>query len=348
MNYQYKAMESEGDLLTYRDAFYENGSPKDVDRLRWMHFDNHQKRPMTTIVKDEGRNVAAIYATLPVIASVAGERVSICQSLDTMTDLKHRGKGLFVSAAKSQYLLSKSEGVGFVYGFPNGKSVHGFLKHLGWNLLDPVPFIFKPIRAGYFFRKILGNTIGKLLDFPIAFRKKVDLNSNFEIKPVNLFDDEYNALWQVFSSDINIAVSRDSKYLNWRYINKPNEDYKIVALYENNRLRGFVVYCLKQKHGGKVGYIMELITDLDSSQHARILLDHANNDLIASKCEVVLAWCFDFSPNAEVFKRIGFFSLPSKLRSIELHFGYSNFNCKDSVLAERENWYLSYSDSDTV
>lgn len=341
-------MGSEDDLISYSDAFCKNDSPKDIERLRWVHFDNHQKRPMTTIVKNESGDVAAIYATLPVVASVAGKRISVCQSLDTMTDSKHRGKGLFVSAAKAQYALSKSDGVGFVYGFPNSKSVHGFLKHLNWHLLDPVPFIFKPVKSGYFIRKILGNQIGSLLDFPLAFRKKIYLHTNSKIKPVEFFDEKYDALWQSFSSDINIAIIRDSKYLNWRYINKPNEDYKIAALYEGNLLRGFVVYCFKQKHGGKIGYIMELITDLSSSQLAKSLLNYANNDLIGSGCEVVLAWCFDFSPNSVAFKKSGYFPLPSKLRPIELHFGYSNFSCNDSVMAKRENWYLSYSDSDTV
>lgn len=348
MEYQFINMKSENELIEYRDSFSRNGSTKDLENLRWAHFYNHIKKPMSVIVKDNNGNIASIYATLPVVASVEGVKILVCQSVDTMTDSNHRAKGLFVSAAKATYALNKSEGVGFVYGFPNGKSVYGFIKHLNWHLLDPVPFIFKPLRSGFFLRKILGNKIGNLLDFSITLKKTNILNSNVRIEPVKIFDDKFDALWKVFSRDIKIAIVRDSVYLNWRYINKPNEQYKIVALYEDTLLRGFIVYCFKQKHGGKIGYIMELITDLSYGWHSTTLLNYANNDLICSKCDVILAWCFGFSPNATSFKYSGYFSLPNILRPIELHFGYSNINCNNAAISERRNWYLSYSDSDTV
>ena len=306
------------------------------------------KGSVAVLIKDEEGSISAIYATLPVKAVVAGKETIVCQSLDTMTDENHRGKGLFVTAAKERYSLSKSEGVGFVYGFPNGNSVHGFRKHLEWKLLDPVPFIFKPIRTGYFLRKVLGDKIGSFFDVRVSIKSKIKLSGRHKLVKTTVFDGKYDQLWSVFSQKFSVSVLRDSSYLNWRFIDKPNEDYKIYSLFEGDILRGFIVYCIKVKHGGNVGYVMELITDLSCVNHQQTLLDYATNDLIDLGCDVILAWCFPFSPSFDAYSKANFFSLPKKLRPIELHFGYANFNSDETVLSKRYNWYLSYSDSDTV
>ena len=51
----------------------------------------------------------------------------------------------------------------------------------------------------------------------------------------------------------------------------------------------------------------------------------------------------------KIFKNQLFFKLPEKLKPIELHFGVKSFNNDiSSIVNKRDNWYLSYSDSDTV
>ena len=62
--------------------------------------------------------------------------------------------------------------------------------------------------------------------------------------------------------------------------------------------------------------------------------------------DVVLAWSMDHSFNRKAFRRLGFFTLPERLRPIELHFGVRPLG--DAPVTDRNNWYLSYCDSDTV
>lgn len=341
-------IDSKLQLKDYKKAFDRNNSPKQLDKLEWMHFQNTVNTPLISITYSKNEEVASIYAVMPIYFMLGNSSVKACQSLDTLTDIDHRGKGLFVKSADAVYKNAKINEYVLVYGFPNGNSVHGFTKKLNWKLLDPVPFLFKPLKTGYFFKKILGSKIGNFLNFNLATKKRIEFGQNEKISPIGIFSEDVNILWNEFSAKIGVCVQRNADYLNWRFVDKPNENYKRYGLYREDKLLGFIVYANKSKHSGNIGYIMELIVLPNETEAGKKLLQLALNDFIKSKVDVILSWCFHFSPNFMIYKQKGFYDLPERLRPIELHFGYLNLNANEEVLSKRENWYLSYADSDTV
>ncbi len=82
--------------------------------------------------KDSG-NPAAFYGVFP--SRVEYEKVTYlaAQSGSTMTHPDHRKRGLFYETAKKTFDLAKSEGIRFIFGFPNDSSFPGF-KKLGWSV----------------------------------------------------------------------------------------------------------------------------------------------------------------------------------------------------------------------
>jgi hypothetical protein len=338
----------EKELADYKKAFDNNNSPKYIEKLEWMHFHNPVNTPLVSITYGKGGEVASIYAVMPIFFKIENSLVKACQSLDTLTDINHRGKGLFVESANNVYKSASESDYKLVYGFPNGSSVHGFIKKLNWKLLDPVPFLFKPLKSGYFLKKILGNSIGSLLNFNISSTKKIGLSKSEEIIEIKRFSKDSDVLWESFSSLFKVSINRNSDYLNWRFVEKPDENYKRYGFYRNGKLLGFIVFINKDKHSGNIGYIMELIVLPNEAEVGKKLLQWALNDFIKNKVDVILSWCFQHSPNFQIFKSKRFFDLPEKLKPIELHFGYANFNADEGIVCKRENWYLSYADSDTV
>lgn len=75
---------------------------------------------------------AAFYGVYPYQIEYKGKLHLACQSGDTMTHPQHTGKGLFTTLAKLTYQLAEENGVGFVFGFPNDNSYHGFTQKLAW------------------------------------------------------------------------------------------------------------------------------------------------------------------------------------------------------------------------
>jgi hypothetical protein len=346
--YNYKSMDAIADLMLYKDTFDNNESTKNIDQLEWVHFKNIPKEQFVSYAKKD-LQVAAIYAAMPVFFKMKDNKKALAsQSLDTITDKDHRGKGLFITLAKDVYSKAKNKNCQFVYGFPNGSSVHGFVKKLNWKLHDPVPFLVKPMRLGYFLNKIpVVKAASKIFNFPLSLGNKPSLSSKQQIISIANFGTEYNTLWESFSQSINVCINRNADYMNWRFVNKPQENYFRYAIYEGDALQGIIVYCFKAKHGGNIGYIMELVCESDS--YAKKLLSYALSHLKKEKVDACLTWCFDHSPNKKAFEKSMFLKLPKKLQNIELHFGFASFNEEANILlSEKKNWYISYADSDTV
>lgn len=335
-------------LTIFKSCFDKNGSHKKVENIDWQYLKNPTSNSVVDILFDtEAQRTAAIYALFCVKFKIEDKIAIGAQSLDTLTDLEYRGLGLFFQLAKNVYSKSEKLGLALVYGFPNKHSFPIFKKLLKWQVLDPLPFMIKPLRSKYFTKNI--KILSFLPNINLGFTR-FSYNKKYVIREEDKFPVEVNYIWEIFSKDIKVGVIRDHEYLTWRYILKPNESYKIVHCYTlNNVYLGFVIYAIKEKHNGKIAYIMELIYDLEKPEVGKLLLKYAIAKIKAQKADCILSWCLDHSPNFNIFRKELFIKMPEKLRPIELHFGAFAFNKQiSSIINKRKNWYISYSDSDTV
>ena len=338
---------NEDTLKFYKECFDKNELPKEEEIIRWQFFENGEKNFVDIEHDFSAEKTAAIYATFGIKFKIDGKIYSGSQSLDTITDINYRGKGLFIKLAKDVYQKSKENDVALVYGFPNANSIHGFVTKLEWQKLDPLPFIIKPLHSKFFTDKI--KALRFLPNFSLSY-SSFKQKKSLLIKEEKDFPEAVNAIWEKFSKNIKISVHRNKSYLNWRYVMKPGEDYKIVNCYdEKNNYLGFIVYAVKEKHKGIIGYIMELIYDLDNPEAGKQLLNFAVSEIKKQKADCILSWCFEHSPNYQVYKKAFFIKMPEKLRPIILHFAARTFNEKlKTIIENRNNWFISYSDSDTV
>ena len=343
---------SPADYARFARCFDRNGSPRADDLVAWQFGDGFTDETQADLaVRVSDGEVAAIYATFPVPVTLGGERVLGAQSLDTMTDAEHRGQGLFKALARSVYARCTAEGVRLVYGFPNGNSAHGFFNSLGWTEIAPVPFVVVAMRSRYLAARVprVGRWLAALPDIPLRRRRAVAPEHAARMQPLERFGPEADALWAVVRRDIGVGVVRDADYLNWRFVRKPGEAYRMVGYWEEERLVGFVIFTVKEKHGGRVGYVMEMLHAPGRGDAGRAMLDEAVNQIAAERADVCLAWTFGHAPNHAAYRHAGFRTLPERLRPIELHFGALVLDeAQRTRIEDPAEWYLSYCDSDTV
>lgn len=338
-------------LLTLKKinfSFFRNGIDKSIDEQYWQYLGMSEIGGYLTYANEKDNYFSSIYIVVKRHFKFQKRVISAAQSLDTLTDFDSRGKGFFIKCANSSYHFIKNHGVDFIFGFPNKNSFGGFTSKLGWKSLDPVPFLFLPLNITYLIGKV---PILNYINFPIFINSKKDkINNRVIITEVNNFTPDYDLLWERFSENISLSVVRNSEYLNWRFINNPQEQYSIYSAVYDNSLAGFIVINIKNKHGGKIGYVMELIFDPPYQFVASALLSYAVNKFRSESVDVALSWCFDHSIPYPCFRRAGFYKLPRFLRPIELHFGYKIIKHDETLsehLSNPKSWYLSYSDSDT-
>lgn len=340
-----------GDYARLARCFASEDMPRLDALVEWQYGAPFSDEPAVEFgVEPDTGDAGAIYATFPVPFSVGGDRVMGAQSLDTITGTAYRGQGLFKRLARVVYDRCEKEGIRLVYGFPNGNSAHGFFQRLGWTEVAPVPFKVVAMRSAYFARRlpVIGRLTGLLPDIRLR-RPRVPVAHQRNIRSLGAFGPEADALWETFCTQVGVAVARDADYLRWRYSEKPSEDYSVLGYWKGERLVGLVVFTVKEKHGGRVGYVMEMLHAPGCDAEGSALLEASLVAMEERRADVCLAWNFDHSPNAPAYRQAGFRTLPEQLRPIELHFGVLPLGDSDrALLTDPVQWYLSYSDSDTV
>lgn len=351
----YTIVEGSGEddeLRRYKHCFDQNESEKDLAVLKWFHQDNPRKeRSIIYAIEPASRNIAAIYTYLPTEMNCMGTNIPSLQSFDTLTDHRHRGKGLFIQLASKLAERETAKGNELVFGFPNENSVNGFVKKLGFTYFGEVPFLIKPLRVSYFIKKIInGRKItGKDSNCAINAEKEIDLPNTHSIKIISKFGSDYEKLWKRVKKSIPISVNRNADYMNWRFVAKPHAEYLRYGYYEGSDLKGVIIFTLKNKHGGKVGYIMELLFDPENKQAGKELLKFASRTLKKNKADVILSWCFAHSFNYGVYQDAGFYKFPEKIRPQKLGIIVKVLkSIFEKEILKIKNWYISYSDSDTV
>jgi GNAT superfamily N-acetyltransferase len=341
------------DLELFRGCFARNSErPRSLESLRWQYFENTTDRLFVDLALAPGEDkLAAIYASLPGWMRIRGERRLALQSLDTLTDADFRGKGLFVKLATRTFQRATEDGAALIYGFPNKSSAPGFFKKLGWSPLDPVPFLFRPIRLGYFAErlKLAERARGLVPAFPLV--SPFGRSRRRDVNDVAWPDARMTRLWERFAKKVGVAVERDAEYLRWRIFDKPGEKYRALVVENGSEIRALCIYCVKEKHGGRIGYLMELLFDPDFAGYraASHLLGLAVREMADDGADSLLAWALPHSPTFPVLARHAFVPLPERFRPIELHAGVRAFDPSLADLVTRRSaWYLSYLDADTV
>lgn len=343
---------ADAELENYRVCFEKNGTDRDIKNLQWLHQQNLVNDNIIYYAMHDQVNVAAIYTAIPLVVTINGVKEKALQSIDTITDAAHRGKGLFPKLANRLFDDAAQKGFAFVYGFPNENSAPGFFKKLKWVSLGEAPFLLKPLRLSYFLKKLLkkkDNTPPASENFDYTVPSTVQLKSNTSIRKIDHFGKEYDMVWEKIATGIKVCVDRSSAYMNWRYVEKPGEQYSKYGIYIDDVLKGVVIFTIKNKHNGRIGYVMEMICDQQHPQSGIQLLKFVTRIFKKEKTDAALAWCFPHSFNYNDYKKAGYFDLPVKFRPQHLFLGARSFNASYTELLEKPaSWYISYSDSDTV
>lgn len=116
---------------------FPNTNKYSTDFLNWQYNLN----PCGTVIGFDaffGEELAAHYVTIPVEYIKDNKKYKGLLSLNTATNSKFQGKGLFTKLADKTYELAKNNGYQFVIGVANQNSTHGFIKKLGFQLVTPL------------------------------------------------------------------------------------------------------------------------------------------------------------------------------------------------------------------
>jgi GNAT superfamily N-acetyltransferase len=255
------------------------------------------------------------------------------QAVDSFVSETMRGKGIFTRLARAYDAHARESGIDLVWGFPNDNAAPAWYGKLGWHRHGQVPFLIKPLRAGFFTRKL------RLpVDFPLTLARDQRLSAVSEI------GDWGDALWDKVAPTVGVGTIRDRAFLQHRLFDAPQaKNYRIVAE-TDPQAPALVATREAEKHGGQIAYVMEAL----GGAALQPLLMSELGRLAANGAEIALAWSFPWSQNYRTLRKAGFMPLPERLRPIRIWFGTFPKSAQAGRANESGQWYLSYLDSDTI
>lgn len=288
--------------------------------------------PAFAVARAEGR-VVGMSAYIGADMEYAGRKGRGLQAVDSFVDPSMRGRGLFTSLARAYADRASASGVDVIWGFPNDNAAPAWFDKLGWQNHRQVPFLIKPLRAGYVLRKF-----GLPFDFPLG------VGRDQRLEPVDAFGYWADEMWARFSNGIGCGTIRDATYLTHRLVTAPqSSEYRIVA--ETDPAHPAIVVTREaKKHGGHIAYVMEAM----GGKNLCGLLVSELARLRGGGVEIALAWAYPWSPSYAALRRCGFIPLPERIRPIRIWFGGRALTNAGRPAMSRDNWHISYLDSDTV
>jgi predicted acetyltransferase len=215
--------------------------------IQWKYFDPFFKgKSITYIALDKNNNVVGHYSTMPITIERGTKKFQSTLSTDAATDPDHRGLGIMSKLSKKLYDDVASKGYDFSFGYPNevGVVMDKYSKNYGYQVVGKFVRYFKLA----FFRKQIPYSLVKVE------------SQNELINPV-IIPDSY------------FKVKKDSDYIMWRYLKKPNREYTVYKIEKNNKTVGYAVLKLTKFKC----YIYDITADYKDTRSMKKILQSIEN-----------------------------------------------------------------------
>src|SRR5258706_1759159 len=286
---------------------------KDKEKLvKWKYFDEYlENKTITYIALDDKNEVISHYTNIPINVVCLDTTFKAMICTDICTDISHRGKGLISKLSSKVYKEVKDNRYDFSLGFSNDEGIR----------IDRNSINYGYVIVGKFVRYL------KL----VASRKKTAYN----LIPVSSLEgDLYNA-----SSNF-LKIRKDSSYLNWRYLKKPNSEYDIFAIQNGNTIYGYVVLRFLENRC----YIYDIITTSDDKKHVINILRSIENKAIDHGIGIIIYNVLDNKYWRKLFNRYKYLKKSKNKINYYATVKIHSENIPKDVILNKENWLLMNGD----
>ncbi|MFC1966412.1 GNAT family N-acetyltransferase [Chloroflexota bacterium] len=292
------------------------------------------------------------YVMIPIYMKIGDETVTGSMTLDLMTHPDYRRQGIFELLARKTYEEARRDEICITFGSPNELAYPGYIKKLDWFDICLLPRMTKILNLGSVLKRRTGNKmlseIGSLWGNAVLATKYRALPSSYmpdvEIKRTSSFDDRIDEFWGKASANLKVAVVRDKKYLNWRYVDKPGHDYTIYLAERRGEVLGYVILKLVE-NGGRRGVIVDILALPDQEAIAHILIAKSVEHFKREDADAIDCWMLASSVYYGVLKKMGFMRRPD-LRRLAWRFFTSKVS--KEFLTDTNNLFFTRGDSDTI
>jgi hypothetical protein len=288
------------------DLWNRNFGPGQDARFDWRHVGNPVGEAWTWLVY-ENKQAIATASVFPRRMLVRGKPVLCGQVGGFAVEASHRSLGPAVLLQRTTFEPADRGDVAFVYDCPPHDRGMSTFTRLGMHPNCEMTRYALPLRSNEFIKRKLGTGVWTK---PVVSGTNLLLRLRLVKRSVSglevaeffgKFGDEFSYLDRMVSSSETIRGSRSSEILNWRYLDDPASQARILTLRRGGELIGFLAFLLSEDQA----YIIDLFA-LDFPESGAVLLDAAVDICRKKNLAGLHGFCSDSTELQDLLLKAGF------------------------------------------
>lgn len=292
----FRAGDEEGIFKLFRSAYR---MERPLADWRWKFFENPAGQQIMLAVTEAGE-VVGQYAGVPAWAAKGGRRYLLSQAVESMVDDRFRrglkNPGLQARLVKRFYeeFMGPDKGA-MAYGFPI------------------------PVYCRYLVRTGVCTVLHRVVQLERELNGEKRARTGrltswrYRIEQVPRFPSVVDDLWQRCQRELPLAIIRDSRYLNWRYADRPDVPYAMLLATDRwtGRAAGLAVVRLGFE-GRPAALLMDWLVPERQSRLDEALLHHCEVLAAASGHGRIEAWFPEYASQFRFLRARGYVPTPTQ------------------------------------
>ncbi len=331
----------------YAEVFGDGNLARSRRRYDWQYFENPntpEDGPVIWMAR-EGDTLLGQMATMPFLMWWGGREVRASAGNDYFVRKSAQGRGIGIALSNR---WADEVDVALALGLT--PSSYPLFKKL-FTDVGPMPAFLKILDPTAVARRkwgrAAGTVAGPLLSLGLTLLSRSPAQArDVEVRPAEVFSDEYDDLWLGARSSYATCVRRDARYLRWKYLACPFRDYRVLEAKKAGALSGFAVIREEGDASFRRGVIADLFCDTSDLATQDALLAAATAEFSTKSLVRAETYCFN-GRLGMALKRHGF-----RLGTTAVQYCVSYRGTPDgtggpqTVLSDLSNWNLFLGDGD--
>jgi len=333
-------------ILNLTQKTFGNIDITDTMYFDWQYRNNPNGKAIILLARDDelDNKIIGVNSILPLKLIIDGEISMSSLACNVQVHPDYRKKKVFSNLLSLMPKSALSQNINSLFAIPNDKSFKAFINE-GSIEITHLPLLIKPIKLSKYF----GFPLKQILKPFDIFWKNKNCFSNIEELNGN-FDDSFEYLAKKLSKRVSVLNNRKKEFLNWRYINHPTQKYQIFTAKINNELIGYIITKIHYIEKKKIGVILDYMVNSDVKDETQFknLIYTAISNFWKNNVSIAIATSRNGLLENKLLKECGFFTSPSFLKPVSLHFTVQIFDCntQHDKLKKFENWFFVFGDYD--
>lgn len=314
----YQPGDEAGILALDAELFPDPYQHRTPDNWRWKYRGANPAGEAVIWVMEHDGAIVAHFAVIPVRVKYFDHELTASHSIASMVAVKYQNKGLIKFVSDRVLEETGRRGWAFTWGFPN-KLAHAYhLKLLKYCDLTELRFLEK-----------VKDTLAVTVPCP----------AGCTVMPIEVFDAKVDELWQQASLAFPIAVARRQKFLNWRYLSRPDQKYEAYGAFRDGRLDGYIIVKLFQAETELRGHLVDMLVRPGGQDVFKLLVRQAECRCRAAGVARLNTFMLGATDYRAALRELGY--LPAAAKPLICRINVPQY----AAAGDAANWYFAMGDS---